>query len=108
MTTETGLPTFQIDNLAVAILGRRATYQELLFAHAIEAAALQSPGIQALRKDAARYEWMRKHWHELAESYTDDTSRVISKIRLYQDDSWPPIDTASLDAAIDAAMEKQP
>ena len=49
MTTETGISTFQIDNLAVAILGRRATYEELLFARAIEAAVLQSPEIQALR-----------------------------------------------------------
>lgn len=60
MSTETGISTFQIDNLAVAILGRRATYEELLFARAIEIAVLQSSEIQALRKDAQLYRQLKQ------------------------------------------------
>lgn len=75
------------------------------FARAIESAVLQSPEIAALQKDAARYQWLRAHWHELAESYTDETGTIISGIRLYKADGFPPIEPRSMDAAIDAAME---
>lgn len=78
------------------------------FARAIESAVLQSPEVVAMRKDAERYRWLRAHWHELAESYVDDSGSVISEVRLYATGDWPPIDPDSLDYGVDAAMEAKP
>lgn len=103
MTTETVLPEL-VGSLAVLPESLKRVIQA--YGAACARTALQSPEVQQMRKDADRYRWLRRHWHELAESYTDDTSRVISKMRLYQDDNWPPIDAESLDSAIDAAMEQ--
>lgn len=58
-----------------------------------EQAVLQSPEIQALRKDAERYRWLR----------SDDSADIVDCL-----DFSGVVDGQELDAAIDAAMEKQP
>jgi|SRR5699024_992229 len=78
----------------------------ILFARAIEQAVLQSPEIQALRKDAERYRWLR-------DSESDDMGVVTgiegidygstSVAYTYEDG----LCGEQLDKAIDAAMEKQ-
>lgn len=60
------------------------------FARAIEQAVLQSEQVQAWKKDAERYRWLRKPDSNVP--ITHDAAR----------------DPDVYDAAIDAAMEKQP
>ncbi|GAA0237478.1 hypothetical protein GCM10009125_27960 [Castellaniella daejeonensis] len=60
MTTETVLTDADIHDKYQRITGYRSTPPVVLdFARAIEQAVLQSPEIQALRKDAERYRHLR-------------------------------------------------
>ena len=99
MTTETILTYTQIYDLW-------HEYEGIVgFALAIERAVLQSPEIQALRKDAERYRWLR-------DSESDDMGVVTgiegidygstSVAYTYEDG----LCGEQLDKAIDAAMEK--
>jgi len=98
MTTDTVLT---IDFIADAM---QAHDDDLLaFARAIEQAVLQSPEIQALRKDAERYQYLRR----------PDTgpAKLDSLHNWVNDDCNPPYRELKcgddLDAAIDAAMQEQ-
>jgi len=64
-------------------------------------AALESPDAQALRKDAERYLWLRAHWTRLRTTYHDNTLRFTIA------DAFCDLAEPDIDAAIDAAMEKQ-
>lgn len=64
-------------------------------------------------RDAARYRWLRTRWARITESYTDNDGSSIAKIEVADDaamQAWgwdKDVDPDSLDAAIDAAMEKE-
>lgn len=72
------------------------------FARHIEAAVLQSPEIQALRKDAERLDWMDNVAHCADWVEDEPTKRVIRADdgAEFQGDTWR--------AAIDTAMEQKP
>lgn len=71
------------------------------FAQSIEQAVLQSPEVQALRRDAERYRWLTKNAY-VGEWVTSDgyEYRVDGADR-------EVVDADNVHAAIDAAMEKQ-
>ena len=57
----------------------------------------------ALRKDAARYRWLRIRWGRISETYHGETDLIAE---MGDDpDGWQ-VDPESLDAAIDAAMRE--
>ena len=114
MTTATFLTDEIISELAAKHLWAHAQFVgagevhyegEIEFARAIEQAVLQSPEMQALRKDAERYRWLR-------DSESDDMGVVTgiegidygstSVAYTYEDG----LCGEQLDKAIDAAMEK--
>lgn len=120
MTTETILTPEQVDVLLEGVLrasGSRLgnyTYQKTLdelrsSIRAIEQAVLQSPEMQALRKDAGRYKFIRS---KVSASNMDPLGRPM---RQFHYDRLPdPIGNplkgsvaGHLDDAIDASMEKQ-
>lgn len=97
MTTETVLTDEQIYRLDEdgAFIGN---IKEI--ARAIEQAVLQSPEIQALRKDAEISRWLRDNGLVSFPTVRDwMTIRVVRPM---------PPDVATFDEAISAAMEKQP
>lgn len=98
MTTETVLTDARIMEMAEdgVFLGN---VKEIT--RAIEQAVLQSPEIQALRKDAERLDWMANVAHCADWVEDEPTKRVIRADdgAEFQGDTWR--------AAIDAAMEKQ-
>lgn len=72
-------------------------------------AALESPEVQALRKDAERYRWLR---NESWAGYNEGSRkpRVAQTIVITQDGAGNVttiLAEDALDAAVDAAMEKQ-
>jgi len=67
------------------------------FCHAIAAAVLQSEQVQAWKRDAERYRWLRGHFRFAADSDCE----------IWFDGSLKNSPADQLDAAIDAAMEKQ-
>lgn len=75
-----------------------------------EAAPQQAPDhaallaeVEALRKKAARYDWLRDNWGYVTETYTGSGPQVESVYLVSKDDGWDT-DPDSLDAAIDAAL----
>ena len=74
------------------------TDNALSFARAIEQAVLQSTEIQALRKDAERYRWLRGQCEKLLGGLT------ICEVGLFELKPWSGVDP---DRNIDAAMEQQ-
>lgn len=74
--------------------------------------ALVDPSIndqlQSMRKDAARYEFLREHWAGLI-CHTDysEPDRMRHVTAIEQRSGFYPIDLQSLDQAIDAAMERE-
>lgn len=102
MTTETILTDEQIMHLWDTRVGDPCESMPLVdsdktaFARAIEQAVLQSPEVQALRKDAGRYRYLRDDLR-----HDDERWDAVS--------SWnhSNIPTAEFDSAVDAAMEKQ-
>ena len=74
------------------------TDNALSFARAIEQAVLQSTEIQALRKDAERYRWLRGQCEKLIGGLT------ICEVGLFELKPWSGVDP---DRNIDAAMEQQ-
>lgn len=99
MTTETILTNDQIEDIILGVAWPNAEIMEFaeLVSRAIEQAVLQSPEVQALRKDAERYRWLRDPCsgaeHAIFYSRGDYGKGLMSG--------------AMLDAAIDAAMEQQ-
>ncbi|TFL14183.1 hypothetical protein CSC67_08505 [Pusillimonas caeni] len=69
---------------------------------AIEQAVLQSPEVQTLRRKSARYDWLTRNAY-IGECYTHEGTIL----EVQGTDRQVPIDS-TVDAAIDAAMEKQP
>ena len=67
---------------------------DLEIARAIEQAVLQSPEVQALRKDAQRYRWLKAN---IQDDYALPGGYYI-----------PDEDTETWDKTVDAAMEKRP
>lgn len=67
-------------------------------------AVLQSPEIQALKKDAARYRWLREQPNDTEAPRID----VVYWVPSYDVNEGEGMRSEALDAAIDAAMEKQP
>lgn len=65
---------------------------------AIEQAVLQSSDVQALRKDAERYRWLRGQCETLLGGLT------ICEVGLFELKPWSGVDP---DRNIDAAMEQQ-
>lgn len=59
--------------------------------------------VEALRKKAARYDWLRDNWGYVTETYTGSGPQVESVYLVSKDDGWDT-DPDSLDAAIDAAL----
>ncbi|WP_225784221.1 hypothetical protein [Xenophilus sp. Marseille-Q4582] len=57
--------------------------------------------VEALRKKAARYDWLRDNWGYVSETY--DGTRCESVYLVSRDDGWDT-DPESLDAAIDVAL----
>lgn len=98
MSTETVFTDFQIDNIAASVSAARASEQNLRFARAIEQAVLQSSEVQALRKDAERYRWLRGQCEKLLGGLT------ICEVGLFELKPWSGVDP---DRNIDAAMEQQ-
>lgn len=66
-----------------------------------EAALAAVAEVEALRKKAARYDWLRDNWGYVSETY--DGTRCESVYLVSKDDGWDT-DPESLDAAIDAAL----
>lgn len=98
MTTETVLTDEEIITLgqqARAIeTGGKGYILPVTFARAIEQAVLQSPEIQAMRKDAGRYRWIERQsdaWAVLGSAY--DLSSEYDGV-------------ANLSESIDAAIEQ--
>lgn len=82
------------------------TDNALSFARAIEQAVLQSPEVQALRRDSARYQWLRDGGDGdigvvMGFDCIDAASTAV--VGTYGEG----LDGEHLDDAIDAAMEKQ-
>jgi len=102
MTTETILTHSQIGEIAISvhIMNETRDFNQE-FARAIEQAVLQSPEIQALRKDAERYRRLRgMTWH----------SSPLCVVSIPKKSVRPGLDCPSgdrMDAAIDAAMENE-
>ena len=103
MTTETILTPAQIEELSAKHLWAHAQFVgagdvhiegDEAFARAIEQAVLQSPEIQALRKDARRY------------GFAADHCVLGGGVHKF---GWPiaPASRPEWDRYIDAAMEKQ-
>lgn len=91
----------------ISDVGERMMYGDgwsLSFARAIEQAVLQSPEIQALRKDAERYRFMRNTSCEENEALLNKAVKEI-KSRIPEGLNAPRYE--DYDAGIDAAMEKR-
>jgi len=58
-------------------------------------------------KDAWRYRWVRQHWGRIVDTYHGDSGRIesLTIAPAGSAEGWD-VDAESLDAAIDAAMEK--
>lgn len=89
MSADKGISEFQADNLAAAIFGRRATYQELLFAHAVEQAVIQSPEVRKALAVSSLVD----------QFFTSSNSIPVERA---------VVTKAAVDAAISAAMEQKP
>lgn len=101
MTTETILTNQEISDIwSTTIEEWGLTFQQfeqvLQFARAIEQTVLQSAEIQSLRKDAARYRWLR--------DMIENQDLVIAKVGSWSLESWSGDDP---DHYIDAAMEQR-
>lgn len=98
MTTETVLTDDEIHAMYSGTTGHRSIPPVVLkFARAIEQAVLQSPGVQAWKKDAERYRWLR------------DICGIVEYKQAFGSIGSGMIPSGKrLDVAIDAAMEKQP
>lgn len=63
------------------------------FAHAIEQAVLQSPEVQALRKDAERYQWATalddnaETLYSIVLSYGGDQAKINERVDAYRPDA---------------------
>lgn len=106
MTTETILTDEQIERL----------YEELespdlsLVARAIEQAVLQSPEIQALRKDAERFRKIASHIYQIKRTHKRGGDNRVRRLQL-DIRNHTPSPAKWLEEAVDdldAAMEKQP
>lgn len=101
MSETTVLTDKQIEQIELHIdLLHEARDFRQLFPRAIEQAVLQSPEVQALRKDAERYQGLVSAWLK----GQNDADFILM--------NNPPPDAyqskEDVDNAIDAAMEKQP
>lgn len=97
MTTDTVLTIAQIAEICRSMPPYPTDAQ---FARAIEQAVLQSPEVQALRKDAEISRWLRVNG-----LVSFPTVRDWMAIRVVH--PMPP-DVATFDEPIDAAMEQKP
>lgn len=68
------------------------------FARDVEQAVLQSPEVQALRKDAERYKWLKKQFRIMSPDMGGNHSWVLQR---------PLRKGHSVDVVCDAAMEKK-
>lgn len=105
MSADTVLPTSQIERLirdtvaAKIIQGEDIEPKDWIdFARAIEQAVLQSEQVQALRKNAERYRWLREQCEKPLGGLT------ICEVGLFDLKPWSGDDP---DRYIDAAMEQQ-
>lgn len=62
--------------------------------------------IRGLALDAARYRWLRQRWGRVTETYDGDSGRIVEIGTEPGGEGWD-IEPGTLDAAIDAAMEKE-
>ncbi|MER1968414.1 hypothetical protein [Castellaniella sp. GW247-6E4] len=103
MTTETVLSDRDKMKIAQAIhhekLGVMAAIDR------VEQAVLQSPEIQALRKDAEQLDWLEKHFTDVSGIYKDACGEVLSFFVDCEGDSLADGDQGRIRAAISAAME---
>jgi len=96
MSTETVLTDAQC--LAIGAFGQ-SPLKRLAHARAVERATLQSEQVQAWKKDAERYRWLREQCEKPLGGLT------ICEVGLFDLKPWSGDDP---DHFIDAAMEKQP
>jgi|SRR5699024_3225883 len=99
MTTETILTDKEISktlvDAGILLVPQEITGYDIVIARAIEQAVLQSEQVQAWKRDAARYRWLRE---------TPD-----AEVRIFIDQPYGGREMSDhfLDDAIDAAMEQQ-
>lgn len=102
MTTETVLTDKEISktlvDAGILYATQDVTAYDITIARAIQQAVLQSPEIQALRKDADRYRWLRTQCEKPIGGLT------ICEVGMFDLKPWSGDDP---DHYIDAAMETQ-
>lgn len=108
MTAETILNTETIETILNEIESQpEISLNPYAFARAIEQAVLQSPEIQALRKDAAMLDWLVSQESQMQSMARPNGGSVMYRV------GWPDDGEYSVDwyscprAAISAAMEQQ-
>lgn len=99
MTIETVLTDEQIGKTYESM---PSLYHYSMFARAIEQSVLQSPDVQAWKKDEERYRFLRS---QNLDDGTDTTPWISAAST--DDDHWG-LSGEIADSRIDAAMEKQP
>src|SRR5690554_2439219 len=110
MTTETILTDDEICktlvDAGILLVPQEITGYDIVIARAIEQAVLQSPEIQALRKDAERYRWLRRGAIEDA-AVVQGLGAMDYGLSVVVSTYSEEIVAEELDEVIDAAMEQQ-
>lgn len=113
MSETTVLTDKQIEQIELHIdLLHEARDFRQLFPRAIEQAVLQSAEVQALRRDAARWQKIAGHVYEIKRTYEKSPENRVRRLQLdirkYSPSPSKWLESAVDDLVVDAAMEKRP
>ncbi|MGB6105669.1 MAG: hypothetical protein WBF88_17640 [Pusillimonas sp.] len=114
MTTDAALTDEQIEDIIEDIAWPNEEVMQFgkTVALTVEQAVLQSPEIQALRKDAERWQKIAGHVYEIKRTHENSPENRVRRIQVdIRKNSPSPskwLESVVDDLVVDAAMEKQP